>query len=375
MDVIVTGIGLISCLGSLPTTWAKILQGKLGIKFHRPFPQLPAYPLGLINPQPSKVDALTEKLLLATLEDAELQTPLDECGVVIGSSRGCQANWEELATQKRNSNNLIPNWLHTLPHQPALATAHYLQTTAPVLAPMAACATGIWAIARGYELIKTGQCSRAIVGAVEAPITPLTLAAFERMGVLASTGCYPFDSEREGLVLGEGGAMFVLETAELAARRQAKVYGKILGFGLTCDAHHISSPQVVNGSAARAIKQCLKHSHLEPEAIDYIHAHGTSTALNDRHEARLVEHIFPEGVAVSSTKGSTGHTLGASGAIGTALTLMAFHHGYLPPCVGLKNLEFKLNVITQPRKVNLNHAMCFSFGFGGQNAVITLSKA
>jgi 3-oxoacyl-[acyl-carrier-protein] synthase II len=370
-NVVVTGIGVLSCLGSLQSTWSSILQKKSGIKLHNFFAELPAYPLGLIDSQPSKIDIITTKLLLDTLADADLQPPLIQCGVVIGSSRGCQANWEELVSQKQKN---IPNWLETFPHQPAIATAQYLQTTAPVLAPMAACATGIWALARGYELIKTGQCQRVIVGAVEAPITPLTLAAFERMGALATTGCYPFDYKREGLVLGEGGAMFVLETAELATRRQAKIYGKILGFGLTCDAHHISAPQTVNGSAARAIKQALERSNLVPQAIDYLHVHGTSTILNDRHEAQLIQHIFPHQVAISSTKGSTGHTLGASGAIGTALTLMALEQGYLPPCVGLSNSEFELNVITQPKKVKINHAMCFSFGFGGQNAVISLGR-
>ncbi len=370
MDVVVTGIGLASCLGSLQLTWSNILQGKTGIRLHSLFPDFPTYPLGLIDTQPSKIDDLTQRILLDTLEDAQLQIPLDDCGVVIGSSRGCQAIWEQLATYKDQNQD----WLNTLPHQPATLTGRYLQTSAPVLAPMAACATGIWALARGYELIKTGRCQRVIAGAVEAPISPLTIAAFDRMGALSSRGCYPFDRDRSGLVLGEGGAMFVLETAALAARRQATVYGKIGGFGLTCDAHHISSPQTVNGSAARAIKQSLERSGLEPQEVNYIHAHGTSTVLNDRHEAQLIQQIFPQPIAVSSTKGATGHTLGASGAIGAALTLMAMKHGYLPPCVGLRDLEFDLDVIIQTRKTEINHAMCFSFGFGGQNAVVGLSR-
>ena len=375
MDVVVTGIGLLSCLGSLQSTWSSILQGKSGIRTYGIFPELPPYPLGLIDAKPSKVGDLTQKILLDTLLDAELTAPLPECGIVVGSSRGCQANWEELATENRNSDyRIIPNWLQTLPHQSAIACAKYTRTSAPVLSPMAACATGIWALARGYELIKTGRCERVIAGAVEAPITPLTIAAFERMGALAKTGCYPFDRDREGLVLGEGGAMFVLETAELAQHRQAKIYGRIKGFGLTCDAHHISAPQTKRGSAAKAIKQALEHGNLEPKDIDYIHAHGTSTVLNDRHEAGLIQRIFARHVAVSSTKGATGHTLGASGAIGTALTLMAFRHGYLPPGVGLKNLEFDLDVVTQLKKARINNAMCFSFGFGGQNAVIALSR-
>ena len=374
MDVVVTGIGLLSCLGSLQTTWSSILQSKSGIELRQLFPQLPVYPLGLIGSQANKIDDLIQKILTDALRDAKLQAPLRDCGVVIGSSRGCQATWEQLAaTDKKLLGNSV-NWLQTLLHQPAIATAGYLQTTAPVLAPTAACATGIWALARGCELIKTGRCERVIAGAVEAPITPLTLAAFERMGALATTGCYPFDSEREGLVLGEGGAMFVLETASSATSRQAKIYGKILGFGLTCDAYHISTPQAINGSAARAIKQSLERSNLEPKDIDYIHAHGTSTALNDRHEAKLIQQIFPQPVALSSTKGATGHTLGASGAITTALTLMAFQDGYLPPCVGLRNSEFELDLVMQLIKADLERAMCFSFGFGGQNAVVTLSK-
>jgi 3-oxoacyl-[acyl-carrier-protein] synthase II len=159
---------------------------------------------------------------------------------------------------------------------------------------MAACATGIWAIAQGFELIQTGQCQRVIAGAVEAPITPLTLAGFDRMGALASTGSYPFDRNREGLVLGEGGAVLVLESAQLAKQRSASVYGQLLGFGLTCDAHNVSSPAPGGKSAIAAVKQCLERSHLSPTDINYIHAHGTSTQLNDQNEAQLIQCLFPK---------------------------------------------------------------------------------
>ena len=371
--VVVTGIGLLSCLGNLQETWDGLLAGKSGIKLSQPFAELPAYPLGLIAPTPIFLEDLTILVVSAALQDANLSTPLPDCGVVIGSSRGCQGNWERLATQIKD----IPpdNWLNTLPDRGAVATATYLGTIAPVLAPMAACATGIWAIARAYELIATGQCQRAIAGAVEAPITKLSLAGFERMGALATTGCYPFDRSREGLVLGEGGAILVLETASAARQRQARVYGRILGFGLTCDAHHISSPDSQSSTGAIAIKQCLTRSNLKPDEIDYIHAHGTGTALNDRHEAGLIKYLFSPEIAVSSTKGATGHTLGASGAIGTALSLMAMEQGYLPPCIGLRNTEFPLNFVTQSRRdKKINHAMCFSFGFGGQNAVLAIGK-
>ena len=374
MDVVVTGIGLLSCLGSLEETWSELLANKSGIKRSQPFLELPSYPLGQIaTKQPLSLENLTLSIVTAALKNASLQIPLPECGVVIGSSRGCQIDWEKIAREKLN---ILPSYdfFKTLPHAPAIATARYIQTAAPVLSPMAACVTGIQAIARGYELIKTGRCQRVIVGAVETPITPLTLASFERMGALAKTGCYPFDKKREGLVLGEGGGVFVLETAELAKSRGVPIYGRILGFGLNCDAYHISSPDKNIHTASRAIKQCLTRSNLTIDAIDYIHAHGTSTKLNDLHEAELIDSLFFHRVAVSSTKGATGHTLGASGAIGTAFSFMALKHGYLPPCVGLDKTDFHLDLVTQSRRTFINNTLCLGFGFGGQNAVLAIGK-
>ena len=379
MDVVVTGIGLQSCLGSLTQSWHSILAGKSGIRIQQPFTSLPAYPLGLIGDRPSQLSTLTESIVKAAIADARLELPLTECGVAIGSSRGCQNIWEKLITSKVTKNSALytpapphPNWLDTLPDRCAVTAARLIETTAPVLSPMAACATGLQAIARGYELIQTGECQRVIAGAVETPITPLSLAGFERMGALAKTGCYPFDRDREGLVLGEGGAVLVLETAELARRRNATIYGSILGFGLSCDASSATAPK--GKSAAIAIKNCLQRSNLTPNDIDYIHAHGTSTRLNDSHEAKLIQHLFTHPVAVSSTKGATGHTLGASGALGVAWCLMALKSGYLPPCAGLRILDFALNVIRETQSQQINNALCFSFGFGGQNAVLAIGK-
>ena len=373
MEVVVTGIGLISCLGSLTQSWQKLLRGESGIKISQPFSELPPFPLGLIDKQPSNLAFLTKKIVKAALEDARLKPPLADCGVVVGSSRGCQAEWENLL---RNSSDdlTIPNWLNTLPYQASVAAAREIGSTGVVMSPMAACATGIWAIAQGYELIRTGQCERVIAGAVETPITPLSLAGFSKMRALAQTGCYPFDKRREGLVLGEGGAVLVLESAALARRRHASIYGEILGFGLTADAHHISAPNPSCYDAIRAVKNCLVNSNLKPEDINYIHAHGTSTKLNDFHEAELIKYLFPDDVVVSSTKGATGHTLGASGAIGTAFCLMAIRSQKLPPCVGLKVSEFDINLVRKSSETNLDKALCFSFGFGGQNAVLAVGK-
>jgi len=396
VEVVVTGIGLISALGSLEPSWRRLLNGESGIGQHQPVPDLPSRPLALIGQATTSLAKLTQLVVADALQDAGLVMPVSDCGVVIGSSRSCQASWEQLARQlgtgkdSFQSPSLHPpspipgleHWLDTLPHQAAIATARQIGSDGPVLAPMAACATGIWAIAQGFELIQTGQCQRVIAGAVEAPITPLTLAGFDKMGALAHTGSYPFDRHREGLVLGEGAAVLVLESAELARQRSASVYGQLLGFGLTCDAYHVSAPEPMKRAKAlrgaiasiAAVKQCLDRSHLSPTDIDYIHAHGTSTQMNDQNEAQLIQWLFPQGVPVSSTKGATGHTLGASGALGAAFCLMALKHQLLPPCVGLKESEFDLDLVTAPRWGEIRQVLCFSFGFGGQNAVLALGQ-
>ena len=378
VKVVVTGIGLVSALGqSLEDSWQNLLLGKTGIKLHQIFPELGIVPLGLIAEKPSLLNTLAEIVVNSALQDAELVAPLFDCAVVIGSSRGYQASWEIMARQmyQEEAESNLDNWLNTLPQMNAIAIARKIGSTAAVLAPMAACATGIWAIAQATMLIKTGQYQRVITGAIEAPITPLTIAGFRQMGALAKTGAYPFDLQREGLVLGEGGAILILESAELAAQRQAKIYGEILGFGLTADAYHGNSPEPLGKSAIIAIKQCLERSHISPTDIDYIHTHGTATQLNDRIESKIIQHLFSPKLAISSTKGSTGHTLGASGALGVAFSLMALQNQILPPCVGLQQPEFNLNFITSAQESKIQQVLCFSFGFGGQNAVIALGTA
>ncbi|MBW4549725.1 MAG: beta-ketoacyl-ACP synthase [Aphanocapsa sp. GSE-SYN-MK-11-07L] len=374
VPVVVTGIGMVSALGADPlTTWQRLLQGKTGIRRHQPFPELPPRPLGLIGDRPSRLAALTQQVVQATLADAGIDRPLPDCGVVIGSSRGCQAEWEDLARDRKDSAPL-DGWLGYLPHAAAIAAARSLGTTGPVLAPMAACATGLWAIAQGFELLQTGQCQQVLVGAIEAPVTRLTLAGFAKMGALATTGAYPFDQQRQGLVVGEGGALFLLETLGSAQRRSTNIYGQILGFGASADAEHVSAPGQSQRGAIAALKTCLTRSHRQPAQIGYIHAHGTATQLNDQAEAALIHTCFPDSVPVSSTKGATGHTLGGSGALGAAFCLLALKHQILPPCVGLQQPGFAIDLITAARSVAFQTALCFSFGFGGQNAVLSLGR-
>ncbi|MBD2498946.1 beta-ketoacyl-ACP synthase [Nostoc sp. FACHB-280] len=377
VKVVVTGIGLISALGtSLEDSWQNLLAGKSGIQYHQPFVELESVPLGLIGKQPSELKMLTQMVVASALQDADLSPPLPDCAVVIGSSRSYQGAWESLARgmNGKDSNYALEDWLDILPQMNAIAAARQIGATGIVSAPMAACATGIWAISQAALLIQTGQCKRVIAGAVEAPITPLTICGFQQMNALAKTGAYPFDVQREGLVLGEGGAVLVLESAELAKQRQARVYGEILGFGLTADAYHTNQPEPSGTSAIAAIKQCLERSHLTPNEINYIHAHGTATQLNDKIESKIIQQLFPQTVAVSSTKGATGHTLGASGALGIAFSCKALQQQVLPPCVGLQQPEFDLNFVMTAQQSSIQNILCFSFGFGGQNAVIALSN-
>jgi len=395
--VVVTGIGLFSALGNnLEDSWRRLIAGESGIKCYQPFlelrlAKLDAFgisrrPMGLIGVQPAELKKLTQQAVTSALQDASLVPPLPDCGIVIGSSRSYQAELEKMAKwmyqdkiEKFSPPLPLPPsphlpFLSSLPHMSAIATAKIVGATGTVLAPMAACATGIWSLFQGFNLIKSGRCQRVVAGAVEAPITPLTITGFDQMGALAQTGAYPFDVNREGLVLGEGAAVFVLESAELASQRGAKIYGEILSFGLTADAYHANKPDPEGKGAISAIRECLHRVHISPEEIDYIHAHGTATQMNDRVENRVIQSIFAPNVAVSSTKGATGHTLGASGALGVAFCLMSLQEQILPPCVGLQKSEFDLNLVREARQSKIRRAMCFSFGFGGQNAVVVLGN-
>jgi 3-oxoacyl-[acyl-carrier-protein] synthase II len=371
MRIVITGIGFRSALGDLDRTWNGLLAGRTAIELAQPFADLPSLPLALIGAQPQHILDLTRKVVAAAVQDAGLSLPLPECGVVIGSSRGCQAQWEKFTSNPQPD---LTDWLDTLPHSLAISTARYIGSQSALLAPMAACATGIWSIAQAVGSIRAGACQMAIAGAVEAPITPLSIVGFTQMGALATTGCYPFDPRRDGLVLGEAGAVFIIETEVSALARGAKIYGEILGFGLTNDAYHICATDLDLQAASQAIWQCLQRSNLTYTNIDYIHAHGTGTQLNDRRESLLIQEIFPQGVAISSTKGATGHTLGASGAVGIALCLQSIATQVLPPCVGLINSEFDLDLVMTPRNIRVDRLLCLSFGFGGQNAAIALQR-
>ena len=372
VDVDVTGLGLWTALGTTAqTTWANLLAGKSAIALRQPFMSLPAAPLAMLDKRPADPENLLMTVVKAAIADAGLTPPLESCGVVVGSSRSYLSRWEAMARGELSCDG----WLSALPCNLSSQVARAIGSQGPVLAPMAACATGLWALFQGYLLLQTHQCKRVIVAAVDAPITPLTLAGFRRMRAMAKDGCYPFDCDRTGLVLGEGAAAVVLEdraaTDRLAGQRPT-AYGQLLGFGLSNDAYHISSSQR-DGTLAVA-HQCLKRSGLHADDIDYIQTHGTGTQLNDVNEAYMIQQLFPN-AAVSSTKGATGHTLGAAGLIGTVFSLLSLKQQRLPPCVGLTQPEFDLNFVwsDSPCATAIEHVLCSSFGFGGQNAIVAIS--
>ncbi|RFP52782.1 MAG: beta-ketoacyl-ACP synthase [Limnothrix sp. CACIAM 69d] len=378
--IVVTGIGLISALGNRNVTWQSLLASQSAIQLHQPFVAVPARPLALIDSEPIELTQLVDQVTQAAWVDAttvHIDAPVDQdlvdqrLGVCVGSSRSYQGVLEQYAAGQRP---LDDQWSRHLPQGPAVRIAQQLGAGGPLLAPMTACTTGISAIARGADLIREGWCDRVLVGAVEAPITPLTLAGFAQMGALAAKGSYPFDRSREGLVLGEGAALLVLEAADLAQSRGAKIYGELLGAGFSTDAYHLSAPDPTGRSARVAVRLALKRSGWRPEQVDYIHAHGTATKLNDAQEANLIQELFPQQPPVSSTKGATGHTLGASSALGVAFCLLAIESGQLPPTVGLQNPEFAGFWLQTPIARHVDRTLCFAFGFGGQNAVLAVQR-
>jgi 3-oxoacyl-[acyl-carrier-protein] synthase II len=380
--VVVTGIGMMTAIASdREHTWQKLLQGNSGIKFDHQF-QIPLARIvdtriDHVENLPSRAQYFLEKVVLEAIADANLQLPLTNCGVVIGSSRCYQRELELLLDhhpQNLNSNY----WWNCQSANLSAQIASILQTEAPVMAPMAACATANWAIAQASELIRSGQCSMAIAGASDAAITPLTIAGFQKINVLAKSGVYPFSLEREGFALGEGASALVLESLASAKQRDCHIYGRVLGWGITNDAYHATSPNPDNAMAAIAINDCLRRSHITAANIGdingYINLHGTATQMNDFREAQLIKQFLPN-VPVSATKGAVGHTLGATGMIEAAFCLLALRDRLLPPTIGLQTPAFDLRIIQEAeRSPNLEYALNFSFGFGGQNAIVAFGQ-
>ncbi len=248
-----------------------------------------------------------------------------------------------------------------------------------------ACATGTNAIGEAFRQVKEGRAKVMIAGGSEASVNEIGIAGFAALTALSQAtdplkASLPFDKARQGFVLGEGGATPVLEDLEHAQKRGANILGEIIGYGVTSDAYHITSPDPTGAGAARAMELAIKEAGVNPSEISYINAHGTATHANDEGESKAINQVFgPDShVRVSSTKGMTGHLLGAAGAIEAVLTVAALQKGQLPMNIGCFNQDPKcsVNLVTADNKnaSNARYAISNSFGFGGHNAVLAFKK-
>ncbi|HZD78503.1 MAG TPA: beta-ketoacyl-ACP synthase II [Actinomycetota bacterium] len=257
--------------------------------------------------------------------------------------------------------------------------------TGPNFCTVSACASGAHAVGEGYRMIRDGLADLAVVGGSEAATLPLTVAAFAQMTALTKnpdpeTASRPFDAGRNGFVLSEGACTLILEPQEAAVARGARVYAEVVGYGASDDAYHITAPDPKGSGAALAISRALDDARVEPQAIDYVNAHGTSTPLNDASETAALKAALGEdasrAVAVSSTKSMTGHMLGAAGAVEAAVCALVIHTGMIPPTIHYRTPDPDCDLDYVPndaREARVDLAISNSFGFGGQNAVLALA--
>jgi 3-oxoacyl-[acyl-carrier-protein] synthase II len=259
--------------------------------------------------------------------------------------------------------------------------------TGPNFCTVSACASGAHAVGEGFRMVRDGLADLALVGGSEAATLPLTVAAFAQMTALTKntdpeTASRPFDAARDGFVLSEGACALVIERADRAEARGARVYAEIAGYGASDDAFHITAPDPKGTGAAIAIRRALEDAGEEPSVVDYVNAHGTSTQLNDAGETAALKAALGEEVAhrvaVSSTKSMTGHMLGAAGAVEAAASVLAIQRGVIPPTIHYETPDPDCDldyVPNEARVAEVNFAISDSFGFGGQNAVVAFRRA
>ena len=244
---------------------------------------------------------------------------------------------------------------------------------APVQVIANACASGTNAIGHAFNAIRTGRYQRILAGGYDA-LSELVFVGFDSLQAATPEKCRPFDSNRSGMVLGEGAALFALEEFESARRRGAEILGEIIGYGISTDNHHLTQPNPDGSGPRRAMEQALAQAELKPKQVGYINAHGTGTVLNDTAEGKAIMELFGE-VPVSSTKSMMGHSLGAAGAIEAVVSLLALQHQFLPPNINFREAELSLNIVAnRASDAQFDCAVSNSFGFGGTNATIVLRK-
>lgn len=405
--VVVTGIGTINPIGhNVEETWKSIEEGKCGIA-----------PISLFDTKGMKVTLAGEvkdfdvtkyidkkeakkmdrfiQMGMIASHEAMLDSGLDinnidshRFGVIVSSGIGGLGSIEKnyQTGEKRGFDRVSPFFIPmTISNLAAghIAIAYHAQGLCTC--PVTACAGGTNAIGDAFRNIRDGYQDVMIAGGCEASVTPSGIGGFTSMKALSDAtdptrASIPFDKERNGFVMGEGAGILILEELEHALKRGAHIYGEMTGYGVSCDAHHITAPLPNGEGGAYAMQNALDDAGISYDVIDYINAHGTSTHLNDLCETEAIKSVFKEHaykLAVSSTKGHTGHCLGAAGGIEAVLSVLALKHNFIPPTLNyqVKDEECDLNVVPNIGvKKDLHYVMSNSLGFGGHNASIIFKE-
>ncbi|MBV9327556.1 MAG: beta-ketoacyl-ACP synthase II [Chloroflexi bacterium] len=404
--VVVTGMGALTPVGlDVPTTWDNIIHGRSGIGRVEGFEiddldvriagQVKGFDptLFLDKKEARRMDRFLQLGLVAAqeaLRDAELEIGPDNAertAVLVGSGIGGIGTIVDAAiTLHTRGPDRVGPFVVPMMLPDMLAGMIAIQTGAKGanFAVASACATAGHAIGEGAELIKRGEADVVVVGAAEAPVTRIGLAAFDSMRALSrrndepQRASRPFDAERDGFVLAEAAGMLVLEQLEHAVSRDAHIYAEITGYAATADAYHITAPSEGGEGAARAMRRAIDRAGLKPADVGYINAHGTSTPHNDRTETQAIRSVFGEHVPpVSSTKSMTGHLIGASGAVEAIICIKTILEGCLPPTINYESpdpdcdLDYVPNVARASR---IDAALSNSLGFGGHNTALVVSR-
>ena len=399
--VVITGIGIISPVGlNRATTWKNLLAGKSGIDRITSFDtegfrttiaaEVKGFdPEGTLGKkQARRMDRFTQLGAVASLEAVEhsnikiVPENAERIGVMITSGIGGLMTLSEqmIVLQERGASRVSPFLVPMMmPDMASGQVSMMLGAKGPNYAVVSACSSGADAIGLAFEAIRRGDADVVLAGGAEAAICPIGVAGFNSCHALSTRNdepqkaSRPFDSNRDGFVLGEGAAVLVLESLDHAMGRDAEPLGEMIGYGATADAYHITQPAPEGEGGARAMKNALKQAKLQPEEIDYINAHGTSTQLNDKFETLAMKSVFNEEaykIPISSTKSMTGHLLGASGALEAAISVMATYKHCIPPTINLDNpdpdcdLDYTAHSYIES---DVTTAMSNSFGFGGHN--------
>ncbi len=407
--VVITGIGAITPLGlTFEETWQGLIQGKSGIGLITAFDttnysckiggEVRGFDgkFGFNNPKDSKrTDRYTHLAVAAAkmaVEDSGLdknKLNLDRCGCIIGSGIGGLSTLEgeyEVLLEKgpsRVSPFVIPMLISNMASG-IVAMEHGFR--GPNYCVVTACATSGQSVGEAWRLIRNDEADVVLAGGSEAAIVPIGVAGFGAMRALSTRNdapekaSRPFDRDRDGFVMSEGAGVLVVEEYEHAKARGAHIYGEVVGYGLSCDAHHMTSPSPNGEGSARAMKIALQHARLYPSDISYINAHATSTNIGDVCETQAIKSVFGEDarkVSISSTKSMLGHLLGAAGAVEMAICMKAIETGIIPPTINLDNPDPECDLDYTPhtaRERKVTAIMNNSFGFGGHNCSLVAVK-